>query len=138
MQIQTAPTHWARIYMAGALEDAERVCRAHCFSVGLCVTVTPTAYIYSGGQEAGFIVGFINYPRFPCSPEALDARAEVLAQLLADALHQRSFTIETPTETRWHSRALPFEQPERSEPLPRGAADNASPRSDETESAIKE
>lgn len=109
MNPTTCPTAWARIYMAGVLSDAERVCREYCFNVGACVTVTPTNYIYSGGQESGFIVGLINYPRFPATQEAILSRANVLARMLADALHQRSWTVETPEATTWVTRALPFE-----------------------------
>jgi hypothetical protein len=107
---QTTPTFWARIYMAGSASDAERVCRKWAFNEGGCVTVSPAAYVYSGGQEAGFIVGFINYPRFPATPEQITAKAEALALLLADELCQRSYTIETPTTTQWFTRSLPFEE----------------------------
>jgi len=109
MEYTTAPTAWARIYMAGSLADAERVCREWAFNEGGCVTVTPTNYVYSGGQESGFIVGFINYPRFPATQEAILSRANLLAQKLADALHQRSWTVETPETTTWVTRAMPFE-----------------------------
>jgi hypothetical protein len=109
MLIEQTTTYWARIYMAGCVDDAERVCRNHCFSVGLCVTVTPCQYIYSGGQESGFVVGLINYPRFPSTPEEIEAKAEVLAQLLRAELSQRSFTIETPGATRWFTQPMPFE-----------------------------
>lgn len=109
MNLTTAPTAWARIYMAGALADAERMCREYCFNEGACVTVTPTNYIYSGGQESGFVVGFINYPRFPATQEAILSWASALAGMLADALHQRSWTVETPETTTWVTRALPFE-----------------------------
>jgi hypothetical protein len=109
VEVKTCPTYWARIYMAGNLAEAERICRAHCYSVGLCVTLNPTEYIYSAGQESGFVVGLINYPRFPATPEEIDAKAEVLAGLLRVALSQRSFTIQTPNETRWFTQALPFE-----------------------------
>jgi hypothetical protein len=104
-------TYWTRIYMAGNVADAERVCRGYCFNVGACVTVAPTEYVYSGGQESGIVVGFINYPRFPKEPSAIAAQAETLAAMLADALFQRSYTIETPERTRWFTRQLPFEKP---------------------------
>lgn len=96
--------------MAGNVADAERACREWAFNEGGCVTVTTTNYVYSGGQESGVIVGFINYPRFPATPEQIEAKAQALAVLLADALHQRSYTIETPVTTTWCTRALPFEE----------------------------
>lgn len=102
--ITEARTHWARIYMAGAVADAERVCREYCMEVGLCVTVAPTQYIYTGGQEAGFVVGLINYPRFPALPGQVDQHAEALGLRLMVALCQLSFTVETRECTRWFSR----------------------------------
>ena len=90
--------------MAGAIADAERVCREYCLEVGLCVSVTPTQYVYTGGQEAGFIVGLINYPRFPLLPGAIDERAVALGMRLMVALCQLSFTVEMPSTTRWYSR----------------------------------
>lgn len=104
MQITEAPTYWAHIYMAGDLADAERVCREHCMEIGLCVTVTPCQYIYTGGQEAGVVVGFINYPRFPLPPEQITERAEALGMRLMFALCQQSFSVETPSGTKWFSR----------------------------------
>jgi hypothetical protein len=108
--ITEAPTYWARIYIAGNRADAERVCRQLAFSKGACVTVTPTEYVYSGGQESGVIVGLINYPRFPMTPEQIDEEALWIAAHLQEALHQRSYTIETPTRTRWFTCELPFEK----------------------------
>jgi hypothetical protein len=109
-QIVEAPTYWARIYIAGNRADAERTCRFVAYRDGACVTVTPTEYVYSGGQESGVIVGLINYPRFPSTPEEIEEKALVLAVHLAEALHQRSYTIETPTKTVWVTQALPFER----------------------------
>lgn len=43
-------TFWATIYIAGDAEHAKQVCRDFCLAVGLCVTVTPTTFIYSGGK----------------------------------------------------------------------------------------
>lgn len=104
MTITETATHWARIYMAGPVQEAERICRDFCLEVGLCVTVTPTSYIYTGGQEAGFVVGFINYPRFPASADEIDAKAEALGTRLLVGLAQLSFSVETAQRTRWFSR----------------------------------
>lgn len=100
----SAPSHWARIHMAGPLPDAERVCREFCFEAGLCVTVTPTRFIYTGGEETGFVVGLLNYPRFPTAPEALRETAEKLGHRLMHALFQGSYLLETPSESTWFSR----------------------------------
>lgn len=110
MLTNESQTYWARIYMAGDISDARRVCREYAFNFGACVTVTPTEYVYSGGRESGFIVGFINYPRFPKEPQAIKIEAERLALLLADACCQKSWTVETPEVTCWFSRPMPFEK----------------------------
>lgn len=104
MNIVKAPTCSIRIYMAGNIAMAEQICREFCYEVGECVTVTPTRYVYKGGDEAGFIVGFINYPRFARTPEQLVAAAQALATKLMTGLFQSSYTIETPEETTWYSR----------------------------------
>lgn len=76
------PTLQFSIYMAGDVAQAKQVCREHCFFVGLCVTVEPVDYIYTGGEEAGFRVGLINYPRFPTTSDDLRTKAFELADTL--------------------------------------------------------
>lgn len=94
---------YANIYIAGDPSDAQRICRQFCNDVGLCVTVTPTTYIYTGGAEAGVIVGCINYPRFPDDNDAILGKAFDLAHRLMSGLFQHSFSIETPDKTHWVS-----------------------------------
>jgi hypothetical protein len=91
------------IFVAGPVWEAETICRAYCDEIGLCVTVTETNYVYTGGEEAGVIVGLINYPRFPGEPAAIFAKAEELAHRLIDGLHQQSATIQAPDKTVWIS-----------------------------------
>jgi len=100
---QTAPTFWARIYMSGPIEAAKQALRAECLREGLCVTIEPTLFIYTGGEEAGFVVGLANYPRFPSTPEAITQRAEQLIDALIGATHQHSAMLMTPETTRWVS-----------------------------------
>lgn len=106
MKIVAVPSYPVSIFMAGAFDDAERICRAYCDESGFCVTVTPTNYIYTGGEEDGFIVGLINYPRFPREPEQIWARAEELAAMLCLNLEQQSYTIQAPDKTVWISHRL--------------------------------
>jgi hypothetical protein len=89
------------IFIAGDYAEARMVCQNHCDQVGLCVTVTPTTYVYTGGEEAGVIVGLINYPRFPKRPEDIWYRAEALAIHLMHELKQESFTLQAPNKTVW-------------------------------------
>jgi len=100
---KSSVTTGVKIYIAGNYADAQRVCREFCFKYGACVTVTPTEYVYTGGQEAGVIVGFINYPRFPKSLDEIQDQAQELAKELCHQLYQKSYTIEGPNETVWFS-----------------------------------
>lgn len=99
--MKTAPTIKFDIFMAGDIAQAKQVCREYCFKVGLCVTVEPVEYIYTGGQETGFRVGLINYPRFPATEELLLETATGLAHFLLARLCQHSFSIVGPRETLW-------------------------------------
>jgi len=93
--------------MAGELSVAEQVCREFTMRVGWCVTVTPTKYIYTGGQESGFIVESINYARFPAEREKINSKAEELADLLREACCQRSYTLMTPLSSDWVTFDVP-------------------------------
>lgn len=104
MNIKTEPTYTVRLYLSGPIEIAKQVCRAECLREGLCVTVAPTLFIYTGGEEAGYVVGLVNYPRFPSTPEALRARARDLAFKLLEATAQLSALIVAPDATVWVTR----------------------------------
>lgn len=99
---KTAPTIRFDIYMAGDIAQAKQVCREFCMA-GLCVHIEPVDYIYTGGEEAGFKIGLINYPRFPTERGDLHAKALALADLLRSRLCQHSFTIIGPDETEWNT-----------------------------------
>jgi hypothetical protein len=101
---KTEPTIKIDIYIAGDLEQAKQICRKWTLEVGACVTVEPISYIYSGGEEAGIRVGFINYPRFPTDHDTLFNKAADLAHALMTGLCQLSYSIVSPIRTEWVSR----------------------------------
>ena len=68
------------------------------------MTVEPTRFIYTGGEETGAVVGLINYPRFPSTPEAILFRARELAMRLLEATCQHSVLVMTPDQTQWISK----------------------------------
>jgi hypothetical protein len=103
MRTEFAPSYPVSIFIAGGLRAAKETCREHCDEVGLCVTVRSTAYIYTGGEEPGVVVGLINYPRFPAEPAQIEAKAIELGVKLRKALGQESFAVQTPTTTTWFS-----------------------------------
>ena len=95
------PTYAVSIFMAGDIETAKRHIRRCCYEDALCVTVTPTTFIYTAGEEAGFTVGFVNYPRFPRVPSRLRARAMKLARELMRECCQRSALVMDASRTDW-------------------------------------
>lgn len=97
-------TYTAKIYIAGPIEVAKQVLRKWAFDHGACFTIDPTTYIYTGGEEAGYVVGLINYPRFPKNPNLLFQEAMTIAQLLLEETHQHSFTVVADDRTEWFSR----------------------------------
>lgn len=96
-------SYWVKIYIAGPIEVAKQIIRREAKKQGMCVTIEPTTYVYTGGEEVGYVVGFINYPRFPASPAAIWGKAEHLANILRDETYQSSYTIMDPTKVIWRS-----------------------------------
>ena len=104
MRAEVSNTFAIRLYLSGPIEVAKQVIRADCLREGLCVTVESTTFIYTGGEEAGYVVGLLNYPRFPTTYEKLNERAETLALALLDATYQHSALIVGPATSKWVTR----------------------------------
>jgi hypothetical protein len=94
-------TYTVRLYVAGDLGTAKASLRRECLSDGLCVTVTQTTFVYTAGAEDGVEVGFVNYPRFPTTPDALFGRARRVADRLMADLCQWSALLVAPDRTVW-------------------------------------
>lgn len=101
MTEKTVPSFNVDIHMAGDIQAAGLVIQRYAAETGLCVHLMPQSFIYTGGREEGFRVGFINYPRFPKEPGEILARVRDLASVLRVQLGQHSYSIVTPTETIW-------------------------------------
>lgn len=97
-------TWTAQIWVAGDIIQARQKLRELCFPKGLCATITPTEYMYAGGEELGFVIGMIQYPPFMESELSLLRKAERVGKALAENAMQWSFTIVTPTATFYYSR----------------------------------
>jgi hypothetical protein len=102
--ITSAPTIQLDIFIAGDFARAKQICREYCLEVGLCVTIAPVDYVYTGGEESGVRVGLINYPRFPADVLELENKAYALAHRLMLGLCQHSFSIVGCDKTEWFSR----------------------------------
>ena len=111
-KLATVPTFAATIYVGfrvgqpedptftlHTIDEARAICRDYCDQVGLCVTLTPTEFLYTNGGEPGVAVGLINYPRFPSTPEAIREHALALAEKLRVGLGQWRVSVVMPDET---------------------------------------
>jgi hypothetical protein len=66
---------------------------------GMCVTVTPTTFIYKDGTEPGFIIGCINYPRFPENPLDIKTKALEIAEAMLLLFGQNRVSVVCSDET---------------------------------------
>lgn len=94
-------TYWARIYIAGPIEIAKQILREECLREGLCVTIESTNFVYTGGEEIGYVVELINYPRFPLAANIIWDRAWHILNLLLEKTFQHSALLMTPGVTKW-------------------------------------
>ena len=102
--IKTEKTDVITLYLAGDVDIATQACREFCFNEGLCVTVTKTNFVYTGGAEGGVAVGLLNYPRFPSTEDELRATAHDLAFFLMERLVQHSVLVVGPKQSIWMTR----------------------------------
>lgn len=96
-------TYWVKIYIAGPIEVAKQLIRKRAKQKGMCVTIEPTTFMYTGGEEVGYVVGFINYPRFPKENSEIWNEAILLANHLMLETGQDSFSVMDPYKTDWYS-----------------------------------
>ena len=111
--MKTCPTYYANIYcgvrpsynkcpeyiLKSKIRYAKELCQKYCDSAGLGLTFTETEFIYTDGNEPGFIVGLINYPRFPSDVMSIHVKANNIARMLMDSLNQERVSIMYPDET---------------------------------------
>lgn len=88
--IKSLPTFEGRIYIGlkegydgpvHTIDEVKKICQDFADTEKICVTVTPTEFIYTKGNEPGAIVGGIIYPRFP---EEIDSFKKRMVLLLTD------------------------------------------------------
>lgn len=82
------------------IELAKAICHEYCDEIGLCVTITPTFFVYSrnlinifDGEEPGCFIELIQYPRFPYSEENIKNRAITLAKILMKKFNQSKVSV---------------------------------------------
>ena len=91
------------IYVTGD-ESVIRKWLQHYVMRGLCVTLSKTEYIYTYGNEDGWVVGLINYPRYPSDYDSLLLLANEIAVGVMEETATGSSTIVTDKETIFISR----------------------------------
>lgn len=100
---KSCKTFTAEIYMAGDVSIAKQIIREYCLS-GFCVSIEKVDYIYTMGEESGFVARVINYPRFERGKEEIKEKSTSLAMNLMFGLHQGSVSIVFTDETVFLSR----------------------------------
>ncbi len=96
-------TYIVLVHMAGDINHAKQLLRKMVYppNEGLCVTIRAETFIYTGGEEEGFVLGFVNYPRFRKSPEEIWSCARSIADQLVRELCQWSALIVANNKTEW-------------------------------------
>lgn len=75
------------------IQEVKEICQEYCNTIGLCVTITPTHFVYKNGNEDGCLIGLINYPRFPSEKEDILTKANNLAEILKEKFNQIRVSI---------------------------------------------
>lgn len=75
------------------IEEAYAVCQEYTNEIGLCVTVTPTMFVYTEGNEPGCAIGLIDYPRFPATSEEIKEKANTLAKRFMEEFNQLRVSV---------------------------------------------
>lgn len=101
-------TDYVTLHIAGNFDIARQVAREYTFKHGACFQLTKVQYCYTGGEEEGLTARVIAYPRFPKSSEDLFNEMKAFADVLAEKLCQKSFTIETKTDTFYYMSDNPL------------------------------
>lgn len=102
----TIQTFYANIHLAGDYSTCKSVCREIAYTFGFCFQISEVDYIYTGGQESGVLIRVINYPRFPRDPEEITKLCIEFAKKISAVMCQKSFTIETSTDTMYFESDL--------------------------------
>ena len=101
---KTLPTFTINIYIAGRDEAIRPLLSKYCLENRICFSLDNVDFPYLGGEQHGFRIGIINYPRFPREESELSEMAINLAKHLIEEAYQISATVVGPKETTFISR----------------------------------
>jgi hypothetical protein len=79
--------------------EAQEICMNYVNDVKLCVTLSPTKFIYVNGNEPGVVIGLIQYPRFRISEKEIKEKAIELARIMMVEFKQFRCTVVTTDQT---------------------------------------
>ncbi|WP_265822541.1 hypothetical protein [Geovibrio ferrireducens] len=96
-------TYWVEICMAGDIDHAQQFYRRKALEFPECLTFTKTKYMYFMGEEEGFFIRRICYPRFKRSKEQIFSRMFDFAFRLMIELNQGSFSLIDHEKTHTYS-----------------------------------
>jgi hypothetical protein len=101
-KMKTVNTFTATIYTGAkehydvvthSYDEAKQILQEYCNTNPLCVTLKQIEYIYKDGNEIGFEIGLINYPRFPSTPEEITNRALEIGNIFRNNFNQLKVSV---------------------------------------------
>lgn len=107
-KIKSCESFEARIYMGlkegysgptRLMDEVYEYLKKVCDKEKYAVSVSPTYFVYPGGEEFGVVITFINYPRFPGKNSDILNSAICLAYDLVVEFRQQRCTVWTPEKS---------------------------------------
>jgi hypothetical protein len=101
-------TFYANIYIGAkehydiklhSYDEVKNILQEYCNNNPLCVTLKQIEYIYKDGNEIGFEIGLINYPRFPDSFDNITKKAIEIGKILMKKFNQYKVSVVCNNET---------------------------------------
>jgi hypothetical protein len=83
-------------------DEAGKILQDYCNDKSYCVTLKSTNFIYKDGNEPGFEIGLINYPRFPSTTEEISKKANDLAIIFKEKFKQNRVSVVCDNTTYTH------------------------------------
>jgi hypothetical protein len=102
------PSHKVEIFIAGDLAAIKHELALQAAADGMCWSVEPTEFIFTGGREVGAVIRKISYARFPSSVADDERMMLALAERLLFNLGQGSCSVVGPHNSYFLTRG-PFD-----------------------------
>lgn len=74
-------------------DEAKEILQEYCDAAPWGVTLKQIEYIYKDGNEIGFEIGLINYPRVPSTNESLTERALLIGKMFLEKFNQYRVSV---------------------------------------------